>query len=380
MPTFGKGLFKTMGIAYKNLFRKKITVQYPHERLEIPDRARWMLAHKFYDDGEPKCTACLMCEKACPMHVINITTEKKPDGKFIDSYHYETNACMFCGLCVEACPFDAIHMSHDYELASAEVTELRVNLLQDVYAADPKKRAAKEKAKKEGADDKGVASKNSVDKDVTSKKSGDKDVATKTSADKGAPDKGATDKKPVDKKPASDTTLADKQPADKASVAQNTGDTDTASKKKASGLIIDYKESNPNKTSDSKDSSAGVKDAEVNSTAVKGAGAKASSSTLVIDYKEPNPNKAPAQSDDSKTTISHSEDVAQPEHEGQLDSNIQGGQAMTQQTVVQLEAFEPYVAPPAEHKPKQALTTGYIPTQFFADLPDQIETHKKGGE
>ena len=49
---------------------------------------------------------------------------------------------MMCGLCVEACPFDAIEMTHDYELARIDPDALVVDLLTDVPAAQPKKRAA----------------------------------------------------------------------------------------------------------------------------------------------------------------------------------------------------------------------------------------------
>lgn len=150
---FGLGLFKSMGIAYKNLFRKKITVQYPHERLEIPERARWAVEHKFYEDGMPKCTACGICERACPDFVIKISSYKGDEGaKRIGSYRYAIGACMMCGLCVEACPFDAIQMGKNYELARFNPDELMVNLLEDVPAADPKARAAAEKAKKEAAE------------------------------------------------------------------------------------------------------------------------------------------------------------------------------------------------------------------------------------
>lgn len=139
---YGWGMLRSMAIAYKNLFRRKITVQYPHRKLVLPERARWAVEHLFYDDGDPKCTACFICERTCPDCVIKIeATTAEDKSKHIDHWHYEIGACMMCGLCVEACPFDAIQMGHIYELARVDSSTLTVDLLTDVPAAQPKRRA-----------------------------------------------------------------------------------------------------------------------------------------------------------------------------------------------------------------------------------------------
>lgn len=145
---WGWGLVRSMVISYRNLFRRKITVQYPHMKLRLPERARWAVEHKFYDDGQPKCTACMACVKACPDYIIDIQTSVADDKtKHIDRWRYEIGACMMCGLCVEACPFDAIRMGHNYELARIDPATLVVDLLVDVTAAQPKKRAEAEAAR-----------------------------------------------------------------------------------------------------------------------------------------------------------------------------------------------------------------------------------------
>lgn len=146
--TWCRGIFKSMLIAYKNFFRKKITVQYPHERLEIPERARWSVEMVLDEEGAHKCTTCMMCQKACPDFIIDITTSKTEDGtKMIDTWRYDIGACMMCGFCVEACNFGAIRMSHNYELARTDPSTLTVNLLENVPVAKPKPKAKPAAAK-----------------------------------------------------------------------------------------------------------------------------------------------------------------------------------------------------------------------------------------
>jgi len=137
---WGLGVLNGMRITMRNMFRPTITVQYPEEKLTLPERARWTVQHKFDADGNPKCTACLICVRECPDHVLRIESSVKPEGgKRIDRYIYELGACMMCGLCVAACPFDAIEMSHDYELATRDRDDLVRVLLRDVDAASTRR-------------------------------------------------------------------------------------------------------------------------------------------------------------------------------------------------------------------------------------------------
>jgi NADH-quinone oxidoreductase subunit I len=141
---WGFGILKGMGITMRNFFRAPITVQYPEQRLTLPERSRWAVRHRLNEDGTPKCTACLICVRECPDCVLYIeSSPKEGGGKHIDRYVYEVGACMMCGLCVEACPFDAIEMSHEYELATRVQPALVRVLLRDVDAASPR-RAPKE--------------------------------------------------------------------------------------------------------------------------------------------------------------------------------------------------------------------------------------------
>jgi NADH-quinone oxidoreductase subunit I len=141
MRIYGTGILKSMLIAYRNMFRKPITVQYPHERVELPERARWAVAVKHDENGDILCTGCLACERACPDYIIEMQMTTAEDrSKHIDHYRYEIGACMMCGLCVEACPFDAIEMSHDYELARIDPETLTIDLITDTPAAVAKRK------------------------------------------------------------------------------------------------------------------------------------------------------------------------------------------------------------------------------------------------
>jgi NADH-quinone oxidoreductase subunit I len=140
MKVWGTGLLKGMAITMKNMVRGPITVQYPHEKIELPERARWAVKPKYDEEGNPKCTACMSCVRACPDFILDLQTTAGEDrSKHIDHFRYELGACMMCGLCVEACPFDAIEMSHDYELARCSAPELAYDLLTDVAAAATKR-------------------------------------------------------------------------------------------------------------------------------------------------------------------------------------------------------------------------------------------------
>lgn len=146
MTIWGTGILKGMAITIKNMFRGPITVQYPREKLVLPERARWAVTMKLDEEGEHKCTGCLACERACPDYIIKIdVTTDENRNKHIDRWRYDIGACMMCGLCVEACPFDAICMGKDYELARFSPDELTTNLLEDVPAAKPKRKAAEDR-------------------------------------------------------------------------------------------------------------------------------------------------------------------------------------------------------------------------------------------
>ncbi len=106
--------------------RGVFTVQYPEEKLPVPEEFRY-LPFLVYDEGEEgekliRCTSCGICSKVCPPQCIWITRAvDQATGRPVPApaeFYVDIDMCMNCGLCAEFCPFDAIKMDHDYELAS----------------------------------------------------------------------------------------------------------------------------------------------------------------------------------------------------------------------------------------------------------------------
>jgi NADH-quinone oxidoreductase subunit I len=167
---FGKGIITGMSITLKHFFDSYkadlrrglgkrylpkgeehsgpvdgfITVQYPEEKLKVPENFRFFPALIIDGKtGEDWCTACGICARVCPPQCIWIVRAKKEDGKPEPKpaeFWIDTSICMQCGYCAEYCPFDAIKMDHDYELASEErwnswiFDKKRLSVSADYYA------------------------------------------------------------------------------------------------------------------------------------------------------------------------------------------------------------------------------------------------------
>jgi NADH-quinone oxidoreductase subunit I len=109
-------LLKGMRLTGRNLFAKKVTVQYPEERAPQSPRFRGLHAQRRYPNGEERCIACKLCEAVCPALAITIESEERDDGtRRTTRYDIDTFKCIFCGFCEEACPVDAIVETRVYE-------------------------------------------------------------------------------------------------------------------------------------------------------------------------------------------------------------------------------------------------------------------------
>ena len=69
-------LIKGLQLTGKNLFRRKITVQYPEEKTPMSPRFRGLHALRRYPNGEERCIACKLCEAVCPAVAITIESEQ----------------------------------------------------------------------------------------------------------------------------------------------------------------------------------------------------------------------------------------------------------------------------------------------------------------
>ena len=127
-----KIIFKEIGTAlkltFKHLFVREVTLQYPHQKLALPDTHRGALCLLKYEDGNERCVGCDLCEAACPSHCIKVVSAEVQDGKVLrriaTSFDIDITKCVFCGFCVEACPVNALGMTKLYEYSTANKRQL----------------------------------------------------------------------------------------------------------------------------------------------------------------------------------------------------------------------------------------------------------------
>lgn len=115
-------LVQGMGVTLKYFLRPStvVTRQYPENRktLKMYERFRSLLVMPHDQDGYHNCTACGICETACPNASINVVSAKDAAGKkILKNYIWRLDSCAFCNACVQACPFSAIEMTGHFENA-----------------------------------------------------------------------------------------------------------------------------------------------------------------------------------------------------------------------------------------------------------------------
>src|SRR5512139_967039 len=121
--------------------KEEVTLQYPEERWEVPERFRGFL----FNDIKA-CTSCTMCVKACPIDCISLEAVRGADKKMVlASYDINIGRCMYCGLCVEVCPPKSLKHTGGYELASVARGELILHFVKE-DAAEIKARVARQVA------------------------------------------------------------------------------------------------------------------------------------------------------------------------------------------------------------------------------------------
>jgi len=109
----------------KSLGRKRATVLYPAEKVEVPEGFRGRIEVR--DD---LCIGCSKCAVVCPANAVEMVMDKekakvKFSGKELArDKHPKVNllSCIRCGECEEACPTKpkAIYLTKNFSGASTE--------------------------------------------------------------------------------------------------------------------------------------------------------------------------------------------------------------------------------------------------------------------
>ena len=130
-------VFIGMKVTLKHLFVPAVTIQYPDEKLTLPQRERNRLYVNMDD-----CIGCDQCARACPVDCITIETVKSlptedlgktSNGKkkvlWVTQFDIDIAKCCYCQLCVFPCPTECIYMTDVYEFSEYERSNLLYNYI-----------------------------------------------------------------------------------------------------------------------------------------------------------------------------------------------------------------------------------------------------------
>ena len=105
-------------VTFKHMFKKPVTLDYPHKKKDMAPRYRGKHYLERYDDGTERCVCCGLCAAACPADAIYMEPEESEKGeRRAKVYEINLLRCIFCGFCEEACPEEAIFLGQEYEFS-----------------------------------------------------------------------------------------------------------------------------------------------------------------------------------------------------------------------------------------------------------------------
>jgi NADH-quinone oxidoreductase subunit I len=124
---------KVISITDKDYFlhdKGTTTIQYPHQKLPVPELGRYQLDVEMDD-----CIVCDLCAKICPVDCIDIESIKATEaiGKTSDGttkrlyaakFDIDMAKCMYCGLCTVVCPTECIVMTDTYDKSMPDLNEM----------------------------------------------------------------------------------------------------------------------------------------------------------------------------------------------------------------------------------------------------------------
>jgi formate hydrogenlyase subunit 6/NADH:ubiquinone oxidoreductase subunit I len=131
-----------LGIADPDYFKQDqgpITIQYPMQKVPVPDTGRYRLFMETDD-----CIACDKCARICPVDCITIESfradgdlGKTSDGTVkrlhLPVFDIDMGKCMYCGLCTTVCPTECLFMTPVYDFSEFD----RDNLVYHFGAYSP---------------------------------------------------------------------------------------------------------------------------------------------------------------------------------------------------------------------------------------------------
>lgn len=186
IKTVGKGLRLTLGHFFAASESRKVkpvmdnnyfaqdsgttTIQYPHQKLPLPEVGRYQLDVEIDD-----CIVCDLCAKICPVDCIEIESIKATEaiGKTSDGttkrlyaakFDIDMAKCMYCGLCTVVCPTECIIMTDQYDRSTLKLNEMIYKFSDMTQAEAEEKRIALEKLNAERLAAKEAAMQSTKDK------------------------------------------------------------------------------------------------------------------------------------------------------------------------------------------------------------------------
>ncbi len=137
--TYLPQIIQGLKITFGNIFKRKVTIEYPEQKPPIPPGYRGVPTLVKDPDGREKCVSCQLCEFVCPPKAIRITPgEIPPDAphanveKAPQEFEIDMLRCIYCGLCQEVCPEEAIWLQNIYSVTGFTRGEF-VNNKQKLY-------------------------------------------------------------------------------------------------------------------------------------------------------------------------------------------------------------------------------------------------------
>jgi NADH-quinone oxidoreductase chain I len=159
-----------MKITFSHLFTKAVTIQYPDERLQLPERERNRLFVNMDD-----CIGCDQCARACPVNCIyletikavpgdivgrtGVTSNGKKKALFVPTFTIDIAKCCYCQLCVFPCPTECIYMTDVFEFSEYKRENLIYEFTDMTQEQIIEKKSKQESFEKEQAEKKAAAAK-----------------------------------------------------------------------------------------------------------------------------------------------------------------------------------------------------------------------------